>query len=377
MGNKALSGSERVDWLRLSRTPRIGPVTFAQLVARFGTASAALDALPELSKKSGRRQPLIPPPRAQIEDEIGATMQYGARLIASCEPDYPDLLRQVNPPPPILTMLGTADVLEQPALAIVGARNASAAGRKIARDMAAELGKAGYTIVSGLARGVDGEAHAASVETGTVAVLGGGVDHIYPPQHDRLYAAIASGGAIISESPFGHRATAKDFPRRNRLITGLALGTIIVEAAERSGSLISARTANEQGREVMAVPGSPLDPRAAGTNRLIQQGASLVQTASDVIEIINSLGRMQLNMPAMPDFEVMSLDDTLPQDQIERVREALSFSPTPLDEIARAAEIGPARCAAILMELELMGEAATLAGGLALRALPEDSPERM
>lgn len=372
MATRALSDRERVDWLRLSRTPRIGPVTFAQLVARFGTATNALDALPDLSTKAGRKQPLVAPSRSQMEDEIAATANYGAAILASCEPDYPALLAQVNPPPPVLTVLGRKDLFEQPALAIVGARNASAAGRKIARDMAAELGKAGYVIVSGLARGVDGEAHAASVDTGTVAVLGGGVDHIYPPQHDRLYAALAADGAIISESPFGHRATAKDFPRRNRLITGLALGTIVVEAAERSGSLISARTANEQGREVMAVPGSPLDPRAAGTNRLIQQGAALVQTSQDVLEIIDGLGQMQFNMPPMPDFQTEP-DDDVPPEQIDRVRDALSFSPTPLDEIARAAEVGPARCAAILMELELLGEATTLAGGLAVLALPEEA----
>lgn len=371
MANKPLSDRERVDWVRLSRTPRIGPVTFAQLLARFGSAGQALDALPELSKKAGRKRPLVAPSRTLVEEEIAVTERYGARVLASCEPDYPALLKQVNPPPPVLTVLGRTDLFEQPAIAVVGARNASAAGRKIARDMASELGKAGYTIVSGLARGVDGEAHAASIQTGTIAVLGGGVDHIYPPQHDRLYAALASDGAIISESPFGHRATAKDFPRRNRLITGLALGTIVVEAAERSGSLISARTANEQGREVMAVPGSPLDPRAAGTNRLIQQGAALVQTGSDVLEIINRLGRMQLNMPPMPDFEA-AFDDTVPSEQIDRVRDALSYSPTPLDEIARAAEIGAARCAAILMELELLGDAVTLAGGLAVLSLPDD-----
>ncbi len=372
MALKTLSDAERVDWLRLTRTPQIGPVTFAQLLGRYGTAGKALDALPELSKKAGRKRPLIAPDRRLVEDEITATERYGGRILAACEPDYPALLREVNPPPPVLTVLGTADLLQKPAIAIVGARNASAAGRKIARDMAAELGKAGYVVVSGLARGVDGEAHAAAIETGTLAVLGGGVDHIYPPQHDRLYAAVAAEGAIISESPFGHRATAKDFPRRNRLITGLALGTIVVEAAERSGSLISARTANEQGREVMAVPGSPLDPRASGTNRLIQQGASLVQTAGDVLEILNGLGRLQLKMPPMPDFEIAP-DDTVPAEQIDRVRDALSFSPTPLDEIARAAEIGAARCAAILMELELLGNAVTLAGGLAVLALPDDN----
>lgn len=374
MIHKALNDRERTDWLRLSRTPNVGPVTFAQLIARFGSAADALAALPELAKKAGRKRPLIAPSQSSIEDEIAATYEYGAKLLCACEPVYPALLREVNPPPPVLSIVGKTNLFDLQAVAIVGARNASAAGRKITRDMAADLGKAGYAIVSGLARGVDGEAHAAALPTGTIAVLGGGVDHIYPPQHDRLYAAVASDGTIVSESPFGHRATVRDFPRRNRLVTGLALGTIVVEAAERSGSLISARTANEQGREVMAVPGSPLDPRAAGTNRLIQQGASLIRSADDVLEILANLGQRQLNMPSTPEFETEQADGA-PADQIARVRDALSFSPTSLDEIARAADIGAARCAAILMELELIGDAVTLAGGMAVLSVSTDKAQ--
>jgi len=372
MTAKALSDGERVDWLRLSRTPQIGPVTFSQLIARYGTAGNALDALPELAKKAGRKRPLVAPSVSQIEDELAVTYQHGAHVLASCEASYPALLREVNPPPPVLTVIGNMELFALPALAIVGARNASAAGRKIARDMAADLGQAGYCVVSGMARGIDGEAHAAALNTGTIAVLGGGVDHVYPPQHDRLYAALADKGAIVSESPFGYRAVARDFPRRNRLVTGLALGAIVVEAAERSGSLISARTAGEQGREVMAVPGSPLDPRAAGTNRLIQQGASLVRSAEDVLDIVTGLGQMRLNMPSAPDYEDDPMAASPPPEQIERVREALSYSPTSLDEIARSAEIGAARCAAILMELELAGDAVTLAGGMAVLAVATD-----
>lgn len=356
-----LSDPQRVDWLRLTRTPNVGPVTFRELLKRYGTAGNALANLAELTRK----RPLTPPSQMQIEDEIAATQHYGARLIASCEPEYPALLRAVDPPPPILSVLGNTKLFDQDSLAIVGARNASAAGRKIARDMCEELGKAGYIIVSGMARGIDGEAHAASLETGTIAVLGGGINHVYPPQHDRLYAALARDGLIVSESPFGHRATAKDFPRRNRLITGLSLGTIVVEAAERSGSLISARTALEQNREVMAIPGSPLDPRAAGTNRLIQQGAALVRSAEDVLNIISALGRRNLEMPEPPNYEDQTALDSPPPHQVDAVRQALSHTPTPLDEIARAADIGAARCAAILMELELLGEATTLSGGLA------------
>lgn len=359
---KPLSNQERVDWLRLSRTQNVGPVTFSQLLKRFKTPANALLELPNLTRK----RPLTPPSNTQIEDEIAATLDYGARILAACEPDYPAMLRAVDPPPPVLSVLGKTELFEREAIAMVGARNASAAGRKIARDMATELGKAGYVTVSGMARGIDGECHAASLETGTIAVLGGGVNHIYPSQHDRLYAALAAEGLIVSESPFGHKATAKDFPRRNRLITGLALGTVVVEAAERSGSLISARTALEQNREVMAVPGSPLDPRASGTNRLIQQGAALVRSGADVLDIISALGRTRFEMPPPSSFEDTPYTDTPPATQIIAVREALSPTPMQLDEIARAAAIGPARCAAILMELELMGEVVTLPGGLAM-----------
>ncbi|MEM6411824.1 MAG: DNA-processing protein DprA [Pseudomonadota bacterium] len=366
MDRKVLTDTERFHWLRLARTPNVGPVTFAQLLARFGTAEKSIEALPELARRAGRKRPLTAPDKRTIEAEIKATEKYGAHIIAACEPNFPKLLSSLDPPPPVLTVLGRTDILNERSIAMVGARNASAAGRKIARDMSAFLGKQGFIVVSGLARGIDGEAHAAALPTGTAAVLGGGVDHVYPPQHDRLYAAIAADGAIVSESPLGHRATAKDFPRRNRLITGLALGTVVIEAAERSGSLISARTAGEQGREVMAVPGSPLDPRAAGTNRLIQQGAALVRSGEDVLDVINSLGQTRLEMAPGPLFENQSEDGaSLPPDQVSAVREALSPNPMSIDEIARAAGVGAARCAAILMELELAGHATTLPGGLA------------
>lgn len=366
---RELSDAERVDWLRLTRTTNIGPVTFAQLLGRFASPGAALAALPDLARRTGRKRPLVAPSQSEIEDELSAHDRIGARLIAACEPEFPTLLRAVDPPPPVISVIGRADLMTDKTIAMVGARNASAAGRKIARDMAEALGEAGYIIVSGMARGIDGEAHAASLNTGTVAVLGGGVDHIYPPQHDRLYAAIAEQGTIVSESPFGHRATAKDFPRRNRIITGLALGTVVVEATERSGSLISARTANEQGREVMAVPGSPLEPRASGTNALIRQGATLVRGVDDVLDTISSLGQLRFEMPPSQPFERDLDDDVPPPDQIAAVFEALTFNALPMDEIARAANIGPARCAAILMELELGDRVVTLPGGLAMRKL--------
>ncbi len=369
MSLRRLSDTELRDWVRLVRTPNIGPLTFARLIERFGNATDALAALPDIAGRVAKGRRIEVPAVAIIEDEIAATLRLGARLLASCEPDFPKLLTALDPPPPLLTVLGNMALARPDAVAIVGARNASAAGRKIARDMAAELGRAGLVTVSGLALGIDGEAHAASLKTGTIAVLGGGIDHIYPPQHERLYGQIAEHGLIVSESPTGYKARAQDFPRRNRIITGLARGTVVVEAAERSGSLISARMAGEQGREVMAVPGSPLDPRAAGTNSLIRQGAALVRHAADVLEVLGTLPPLHLAAPPPPAFAPDFPDGPSPQDQLGRVLQALSPHPMPIDEIAQAAGLGPARCSALLMELELAGEALSYPGGLVARAV--------
>ena len=360
---------ERLDWLRLARTNGIGPVSFFQLIQRYKSATAALEALPDLSGRARRSRPLQPPSRSDAEAEMKAVRRYGAEIVLSIDAEYPPLLRDLAPPPPVLTLLGKAELASRPTVAIVGARNASAAGRKIARDMAAELGRNGFTVVSGLALGIDGEAHAASLATGTVAVLGGGIDHAYPPQHQRLYAEIAASGLIVSESPFGYRAKAQDFPRRNRIITGMSLGVVVVEAAERSGSLISARMAGEQGREVMAVPGSPLDPRAAGTNGLLHQGATLVRDASDVLDILASLDRLRVSAPPPRPFEFDPEAGEPDESDLRRVREALSPHPMPIDEIARASGLTAARCAAILLELEIAGDAMTLPGGLASRSI--------
>ncbi len=369
MQTRTLTAAERRDWLRLARTPSVGPVTFERLIAQFRTPAAALDALPDLAKRAGRGRPISLPPPGDIEAEIAATEAFGARIVAACEPAFPPLLRMLDPPPPVLVMLGRVPLGAGQTVAIVGARNASAAGRKIARDMAATLGIRGFVTVSGLALGIDGEVHAASLPTGTVAVLGGGIDHVYPPQHERLYAEIAANGLIVSESPIGYKAKAQDFPRRNRIITGLARGVVVVEAAERSGSLISARMAGEQGREVMAVPGSPLDPRAAGTNGLIRQGAILVQDADDVIELLTGLSPLNVSAPAPSPFSGEPDAGALPKAQIDSVRDALTPHPMPIDEIARATGLGAGRCSAILMELELAGDAQTFPGGLAGRAV--------
>ena len=362
MKRRSLTIEEKLSWLRLSRTPRVGPVTFYQLLEQFGSAQNAIDALPSLGKR-GKSGPPAPPPENAVQAEYEAIERYGARLICQCEPDYSEFLAACAAPPPVLIVLGDTELMTKPTVAIVGARDASAAGRKIARDMAADLGQAGYVIVSGMARGIDGEVHAASLSTGTIAVLGGGVDHIYPSQHERLYAEISAKGLIVSESPFGYRAQARDFPRRNRIITGLSQGVVVVEAAERSGSLISARTAGEQGRDVMAVPGSPLDPRASGTNRLLKDGAILVRHATDVIDALSSFKTNLLSAPAAPEFESEMAE--IPESQYAQVLQALTPYPMSIEELAKAAGISARRCAIILSELELSGEAVTLPGGLA------------
>lgn len=307
---------------------------------------------------------------AEIERELENIDKIGGCVIAAAETDYPPLLKQFSHPPPLLTFLGDIGLAQRRCIAIVGARQASAVGRKIARDLARDLSQAGFSIVSGLARGIDGEAHAASLDGGTIAVLGGGIDHIYPPKHDRLYQEIAENGLLISESPFGHRATAKDFPRRNRIITGIAEGVVIIEAAERSGSLISARTALEQNREVMAVPGSPLDPSSAGTNRLLREGATLVRHGDDVIEALSPSPIQQIRSQDPPQYSLGFDPDTdIPQSQIAQVKSVLAATPISIAEIARATRLSSSRCAAILVELELAGEARTYAGGLASIAL--------
>lgn len=361
-----LTDKEKLDWLQLARTPRIGPVTFFQLLQRYQTASAAIDALPGFKTRS-KGGPPKPPARHLVETELEAIRAYGADILCACEQAYPERLVACGSPPPVLCTLGNVELLDRPALSIVGARDASAAGRKVARDMASQIGLDNYVIVSGLARGIDGEVHAASLKTGTIAVLGGGIDHIYPPQHERLYAEIAANGLIVSESPFAYRAQARDFPRRNRIITGLSDGVVVVEAAERSGSLISARTAGEQGRDVMAVPGSPLDPRAAGTNRLLKQGAALVRNAQDVLEVLSAFPNRYMAAPNTPDYEDEPAN--IPDTQYEAVLAAMTPYPMPISDLADAAGLSARRCAAILTELELSGEAVTLSGGLAHRTV--------
>lgn len=351
----ALSEAERFARLRLARTDRVGPVAFSQLVGRYGSAARALDALPRLTR--GGARPAAP---EEIEQEFERGERLGARLLVLGEPDYPPALAAVDPPPPVLWTRGDASLLSREGIAIVGARVASAGGLRIARGLAQQLGEAGHVVVSGLARGIDGAAHQGALPTGTVAVLGGGVDDIYPPEHRELYAEIVERGCVVSESPVGARAQARDFPRRNRIISGLSRGVIVVEAELRSGSLITARLAAEQGREVFAVPGSPLDPRSKGTNELIRQGAVLCEGIEDVERTFS--GPRTLREPPQ---ELFSQDEEPDEAVLEQVAALLSPTPTPRDELARALGLPVGLVAAALLELSLAGRATLLPGGLA------------
>jgi DNA processing protein len=358
----SLTAAERFARLRLARTDRVGPVAFSQLISRFGMAERAIEALPDMSRRAGRE--LTPPPVARVEAELAAGDRLGARLIVLGEPDYPPRLAAVDPPPPLIWTLGDAALLSGDCVAVVGARIASAGGQRIARGLSQQLGEAGHVVVSGLARGVDAAAHEGSLPTGTVAVLGGGIDDIYPSENADLYRRIAERGCLVSESPVGARAQARDFPRRNRIISGLSRAVIVVEAELRSGSLITARLAAEQGREVLAVPGSPLDPRARGPNELIRQGAALCEGVEDVERALSTL--RTLCEPPRDGFlgPEGDVDDAL----IERIAALLSPTPTPRDELARAAGVSAADAASALLELSLAGRAELLPGGLVASA---------
>ncbi|KQP92133.1 DNA-processing protein DprA [Methylobacterium sp. Leaf117] len=374
-----LTDAQRLDWLRLIRTEGIGPRSFRTLINRFGGAGAALEALPGLTGRGGQR--IVPPGRAEAEAEIAAAGRLGARLVALGEADYPKLLQAADSAPPLIAIRGPAAILHRPAIAIVGSRNASAAGLAFTERLARGLGEAGLVVVSGLARGIDARAHKAALVPGTVAVLAGGQDRIYPTNHAALVDAILeAGGAILAEMPMGWVPRGRDFPRRNRIISGLAYGTIVMEAARRSGSLITARFALEQGREVFAVPGSPLDPRAEGTNDLIRQGATLVSEVAHVTEAIAPLleeggagGRdaLAVDRPDLADapifWDELDVDGIvlpMPAEEIEapdarddRTRLIGFLSPTPIgtDELARTAGLSVRVVQTTLLELELDG----------------------
>lgn len=359
---KQLSDRQRLAWLRLIRTDNVGPQTFRDLINRFGSAEDALEALPELARRGNAT--LTPCTREAAERELEAAARFGARFLALGEDGYPPLLRRIAGPPPLIAVKGEPAVFRLPAVAIVGARNASLAGIKMARMLAHELGREGYAVVSGLARGIDAAAHTGSIDTGTVAAMAGGLDKPYPPENVPLLEEIAVRGALVSEMPFGWEPRARDFPRRNRIVAGLSLGLVVVEAALRSGSLISARLAGEMGRLVFAVPGSPLDPRAAGTNGLLKDGAILVTEARDVLDALSPLSslppRATESLEEPPDFAGAPPPA---EDDRMRIVEALGPTPVSVDEIIRHTGLHPAQVFMVLLELDLAGRLERHAGG--------------
>lgn len=366
----AFTREQRVAWLRLYRSDNVGPTTFRELINHFGTAAAALEALPGLADRMRQKTRAHVVSEQQAEDELGRLERAGGRLICMGEPDYPATLRGIEGAPPILALRGRTDCLHQPMIAFVGSRNASLAGVKFTGQLAKAVGAAGFATVSGLARGIDSAAHEASVENGTVAVFAGGVDHIYPPENaDLAQAIIDNGGALISEMPVAWKPRAQDFPRRNRIVAGLCIGLVVVEAAQRSGSLISARLANEYGREVFAVPGSPLDPRSIGTNQLIRQGATLITGADDIVDAVNPLiGKADQQAYSLEqdgpshDYEAFCEDVADPGDR-QRLFDALDYTPIETDELIRHLQMSPALVQLILLELDLAGQLERHPGG--------------
>jgi DNA processing protein len=357
-----LTDAQRIDRLRLIRSDNVGPRTFCSLTRHFGSARSALERLPDLARRGGADRPGRICSEEDARAELLASRKIGVSLLAPDEAGYPPRLATLDDAPPLLGVRGAEAALMRPMIAIVGSRNASGAGLKFAGTLARDLGDAGFVIVSGLARGIDQAAHRASIAGGTVAVLAGGHDRIYPPEHEELLATILeAGGSAISEMPLGHAPRARDFPRRNRLISGAALGVVVIEAAHRSGSLITARIAAEQGREVFAVPGSPLDPRAAGTNDLLKQGATLITEAADVINAVEPImGRpLDLREPdeEPPDVEPAAGDRA-------RIVALLGPSPVLLDDLIRMAGTSPAIVRTVLLELELAGRLERHGGGL-------------
>ena len=347
--------ADRLARLRLARSEGVGPRTYLRLIAHFGSAAGALAALPGMSARGGRRRPLRPCPEEDAEAELAALEEAGGRMILWGDPDYPEALAAIPDPPVALSVIGDAARLAAPAIGMVGMRNGSAVGRKFARRLAGDLGAAGVVVVSGMARGIDTAAHEGSLATGSVAVLAGGVDVPYPRENEALYRRLIAEGAVVSDQRLATAPTARHFPPRNRIVSGLSLGVVVVEAGIRSGSLITARLANEQGRIVFAVPGSPLDPRAAGPNDLLRQGAVLVERADDVVAAIDGMAQ-----PVRPAWEaepegaagtVVEIDDSTRGTVVDR----LGHTPLTVDELVRECQLSAASVQTVLLELELAG----------------------
>lgn len=360
---------ERLARLQLARTSGIGPLTLQMLLEQHSSALEAREALPDRAHKAGRRN-LVLASRSNIEREIQNTEAFGASIRFPDDDDFPPLLASLSTPPGVISCKGDVSIAKKSVLALVGARNASAAAMRIARDIAFDVGQSGWVVASGLARGVDTAAHHGALEHGTIAVIAGGIDNIYPPQNEELFHKIADQGLIISESAFGHTPRAKDFPRRNRLITGISYGVVVVEAAMKSGSLISARTALEQGREVMAVPGSPLDPRTRGSNGLIRSGAVLVESADQILDCLSPMQPVQKDLFRDVDEAPFDNDAFAPDESdLARLEGLVSPVAVSISDLATAAQLPVRVCAMLLIELELAGKVRSLPGGMVKRTL--------
>lgn len=371
----ALTDRQRLNWLRLIRSDNVGPATFRDLINHFGSAETAISQIPELSRRGGSARAIRVASIDEAERELEAAQRIGAQFVGIGEPDYPPALRRIDGAPPLIAAIGDLALATQVAVGMVGARNASVSGAKMAARMARELGVAGYGIVSGLARGIDAAAHRASLENGTIAAMAGGLDQPYPPENLDLYRQICDGaGLAISEMPMGWEPRARDFPRRNRLIAGVGLGLVVIEAAQRSGSLITARRAADFGRLVFAVPGSPLDPRAAGTNALLKEGAIVTTSSRDVIDALApSSGMFSDDEPIM---EEPGDNDAAPyaepgDDDRARVIEALGPSPAEIDDIIRHTGVAAATVYLVLLELDLAGRLHRHPGGMVSLSLDD------
>tara|TARA_Y100000296_G_scaffold87439_1_gene134455 strand:+ start:605504 stop:606667 length:1164 start_codon:yes stop_codon:yes gene_type:complete len=359
-----LSPQERLAWLRLIRSDRVGPVTFYQLVSRFGIASKALDALPDLAQRSGRKSGFSVYPKSRAEDELAQIEKKGGALLTPQDALYPLGLAEISDAPPVITVLGRRDLLQGRMIAIVGARNASLNGQKFTRRIAQDLGENGVTIISGLARGIDTAAHEASLKTGTIAVVAGGADIIYPKENTKLYEAIITEGCLIAESPWGTEPLARHFPRRNRIISGASLGTLVVEASQKSGSLITARYAAEQGRDVFAVPGFPSDPRAQGPNSLLRDGAILAEKAEDILSTFGTFfsaahdktDGMKENQQMFSPMPMMSEPSENTREEIfKHIENNLSHMPVTVDELLRTCQFNISEVQTVLLDMELGG----------------------
>ena len=356
--------AERLARLRLIRSENVGPITFRELMKYFASAAEALEALPSLSKRGGRKIKVCS--KSKAEEEIAQAEAGSARHLHMGEAGYPAALAAAEDAPPVLLVIGHAHLLDKPMVGIVGARNASTNGRRLAREIAAGVAAGGIVVASGMARGIDAAAHEGALDGGTVAVLAGGPDVVYPKENQALYESLVERGAVIAESPPGLTPQARHFPRRNRIISGLSLGVVVVEAAQRSGSLITARLANEQGREVMTVPGSPLDPRCRGTNDLIRKGATMVESAEDVLSVVKAMRGGALAEPSGGGFEGAEVGgESVPDDIRDRIIEALGPTPSPVDAIIRDLSLPPAIVLTVLLELELAGKLERQPGNMA------------